>query len=166
MTVDNAVHGRKQHASKKQPQDGQQPQGWAAAIVRDAPEALQPMLGETQELQTFRAHAVELSLADRRRIVEQALVLIERNYVHLQHKIAMHAVNPVQRLRLLQARLDAATPRDLSPGAAFHAEMSEIFHSMRDLHTNYLLPDPYRGQSRTCRFWSRSSLTTMSLATL
>ena len=22
-------------------------------------------------------------------------------------------------------------------------EMSEIFHSLRDLHTNYLLPDPY-----------------------
>jgi Subtilase family/Peptidase family S41 len=146
MTVDMAAHGNKQRVSAKQSQDGRHPQGWAATIVRDAPEALQEQLGETEELQTFRAHAVELSLADRRRIVEQALVLIERNYVHLRHKIAMHAVNPVQRLRLLQAKLDAATPKDLPPGAAFHAEMSEIFHSMRDLHTNYLLPAPYRGQ--------------------
>ena len=24
--------------------------------------------------------------------------------------------------------------------------MSEIFHSLRDLHTNYLLPGPYRGR--------------------
>jgi hypothetical protein len=146
MTADIAAHGRTQPAGVTQWQEGQQPEGWRAAIMRNAPSALQPLLGATEELQTFRAHAVDLSLPNRRRIVEQAMVLIERNYVHLQHKIAMHAVNPVQRLRLLQARLDAATPQDLPPGAAFHAEMSEIFHSMRDLHTNYLLPDPYRGQ--------------------
>jgi hypothetical protein len=146
MTADRAAQSTMQPVGMKQSQDGRNPQGWAAAIAEEAPEALQPLLGATQELQTFRAHAVKLSLADRRRIVEQALILIERNYVHLQHKIAMHAVNPVQRLRLLQARLDAASTQNLPPGAAFHAEMSEIFHSMRDLHTNYLLPDPYRGQ--------------------
>ena len=78
--------------------------------------------------------------------MEQALVLIEQNYVHLPHKVAMYATNPVQRLRLMRARLDAPNAEPLAPAAGFHAEMSEIFHALRDLHTNYLLPDPYRGQ--------------------
>ena len=98
------------------------------------------------ELKDFRRQDVTLSRADRRRIVDQALVLIEQNYVHLPHKAAMHAVNPVQRLRLLRARLDGLDARTLPSAASFHAEMSEIFHSLRDLHTNYLLPGPYRGR--------------------
>ena len=84
-----------------------------------------------------------MSAAHRKLVVEQALVLVEQNYVHLPHKAAMHAVNPVQRLRLLRARLDNTSREALPPAEDFHAEMSEIFHSMRDLHTNYLLPEPY-----------------------
>lgn len=85
-----------------------------------------------------------LSITDRRRIVDQALVLFDENYVHLPHKAAMHAVDPVQRLRVLRARLDRANGSDDLPSAtAFHREMSQIFHSVRDLHTNYLLPAPF-----------------------
>ena len=59
----------------------------------------------------------------------------------------MHAVNPVQRLRLLRDRARAPDRRRRwTPESAFHAEMSEIFHSVRDLHTNYLLPEPYAGK--------------------
>src|SRR3954471_5168527 len=58
----------------------------------------------------------------------------------------MHAVNPVQSLRLLKARLAATVDGPLPPAAAFHGEMSAIFHSLRDLHTNYLLPPPFAGQ--------------------
>ena len=47
----------------------------------------------------------------------------------------MHAVDPLQRLRLLQRRLP-----QLSSEIAFHHEMTEIFTSVRDLHTNYILP--------------------------
>ena len=32
------------------------------------------------------------------------------------------------------------------PEWRFHAEMSSIFHSVRDLHTNYLLPRPFSGK--------------------
>ena len=120
--------------------------GLAARLVEAAPEELHALLGQIVDLATFRRQVVDVSPADRRRIVEQALVLLEQNYVHLPHKMAMHAVNPVQRLRLLRARLDGLDAQRLPSGPAFHAEMSDIFSSLRDLHTNYLLPDPYRGQ--------------------
>ncbi|TDD35894.1 peptidase S41 [Nonomuraea terrae] len=96
-----------------------------------------------QELQDFLRTADTLTLDDRRLLVRQALVLIEQNYVHRPLKEAMHAVNPVQRLRLLAQRLDRQTPETMGPEWRFHAELSEIFHSVRDLHTNYLLPEPY-----------------------
>ena len=71
--------------------------------------------------------------------------MLEGNYVHLPLKSAMHAVNPVQRLRLLRARLCARPPETMDPERLFHAEMSAVFHSVRDLHTNYLLPAPFAG---------------------
>ncbi len=94
----------------------------------------------------FLATAGLLSLDDRRLIVDQARVLLEQNYVHLPLKSAMHAVNPVQRLRLLRARLDHQTAQTMEPEWQFHREMASIFMSVRDLHTNYLLPQPFAGQ--------------------
>ncbi|MFC5835515.1 S41 family peptidase [Nonomuraea insulae] len=99
-----------------------------------------------QELQDFLRTADTLTLDDRKLLVQQALVLIEQNYVHLPLKAAMHAVNPVQRLRLLAVRLNRQTAATMGPEWRFHAELSEIFHSVRDLHTNYLLPAPYNGK--------------------
>ncbi|GAA3142852.1 S41 family peptidase [Nonomuraea salmonea] len=101
-----------------------------------------------QQLQDFLRAADRggLTLDDRRLLVQQALLLIEQNYVHLPLKAAMHAVNPVQRLRLLALRLSRQTPATMGPEWRFHAELSEIFHSVRDLHTNYVLPQPYAGK--------------------
>lgn len=99
-----------------------------------------------QELQDFLRTADTLTLDDRKLLVQQALLLIEQNYVHMPLKAAMHAVNPVQRLRLLAVRLNRQTPATMGPEWRFHAELSEIFHSVRDLHTNYLLPAPYNGK--------------------
>ena len=96
-------------------------------------------------LHDFLATAGNLTYAERMVLVEQALVLLEGNYVHLSLKTAMHAVNPVQRLRLLRARLLRQTQDTMDPERLFHMEMSEIFHSVRDLHTNYLLPAPFAG---------------------
>jgi hypothetical protein len=87
-----------------------------------------------------------LSRRDRLRIVEQALLLLEMNYVHLPLKRAMHAIDPIQRLRLLQFRLMEAGEGGLLSGMQFHKRMLEIFNSTRDLHTIYLLPDPFRDQ--------------------
>ena len=86
-----------------------------------------------------------LSLAERRLIVKQALLLLEQNYVHLPLKVAMHGVNPVQRLRVMLTQLDRQTVATMGPEREFHAALQEIFHSVRDLHTNYLLPSPFSG---------------------
>ena len=113
--------------------------GAVAGEVRDH-------LAASQELKTFLTSAGTLTLSERRLLVDQATILIEQNYAHLPLKVAMHAVNPVQRLRLLRARLDRKTAATMGPEWVFHAEMSEIFHSVRDLHTNYLLPAPFNGK--------------------
>ena len=79
-----------------------------------------------------------LTTAEQLQIVEQALVLIEQVYVHLPLKRAMHAVEPIQRLKLLRQRLAGISER------AFHNEMIAIFAHLRDLHTNYILPEWFR----------------------
>jgi hypothetical protein len=85
--------------------------------------------------------AEDLTLDERRQIVRQAQVLIEQLYVHLPLKRAMHAIDPVQRLRLLDRRLQAYA------GRRFQDEMISIFIGLRDLHTNYILPAPYAGRT-------------------
>src|SRR6266576_2488082 len=81
----------------------------------------------------------KLSKRDRLRIVQQALLLLEMNYVHLPLKRAMHAIDPIQRLRLLkfrlephgQERIDAAhrpaqrPPLDVYNGMQFHQRLLE-----------------------------------------
>jgi Peptidase family S41 len=79
-----------------------------------------------------------LTPAERQLLVDQALALIEQLYVHLPLKRAMHAVDPLQRLRLLRHRSTGLSE------PAFHAEMVSIFSGLRDLHTNYILPEPLR----------------------
>jgi len=88
----------------------------------------------------------KLSKRDRLRIVQQALLLLEMNYVHLPLKRAMHAIDPIQRLRLLRFRLMESREGALQNGMQFHKRMLEIFASTRDLHTIYLLPAPFRDQ--------------------
>ena len=102
--------------------------------------AVKANLGNLQTLATFLAGTGQLTLQDRATIVDQALVMIDQTYVHLPLKRAMHAIDPVQRLRLVKRRLDGYTER------AFHNEMISIFVHLRDLHTNYVLPEPYRSR--------------------
>jgi cytosine/adenosine deaminase-related metal-dependent hydrolase len=84
-----------------------------------------------------------LTLADRVLLVDQALVMIEQCYVHLVLKRSMHAVDPVQRLRLLRDRLATLTEETRGSEVEFHRELADVFASVRDLHTNYLLPAPF-----------------------
>jgi peptidase S41-like protein len=85
----------------------------------------------------------KLSREERLRIVEQALVLVEMTYVHLPMKRAIHAIDPIQQLKLLRFQL-AESGVGLESTTGFHRRMLSIFGSMRDLHTLYLLPEPYR----------------------
>ncbi|HEY8203664.1 MAG TPA: S41 family peptidase [Pyrinomonadaceae bacterium] len=84
-----------------------------------------------------------LSRTERLRIVDQAILLFEMNYVHLPLKRAMHAINPIQRLKLLKFRLETKGS-EMETGLQFHKRLLDIFASLRDLHTVYLLPTPFR----------------------
>lgn len=117
-----------------------------APFLAEAAAPVRALLGASVTLSDFLPGAGTLTLAERQILVEQALVLIEQNYVHLPLKVAMHAINPLQRLRLLANRLGRQTTATMDPEWRFHAEMSAIFHSLRDLHTNYLLPAPFNGK--------------------
>jgi peptidase S41-like protein len=93
--------------------------------------------GATTTLEQFLASTGTLTAAQRRKIVDQAEVMLEALYVHLPLKRSMHATDPVQRLKLLRFHLADLSERQ------FHDEMIDIFVDLRDLHTNYILPSPY-----------------------
>lgn len=109
---------------------------------------VQTMLGKAEMLEDFleQADALQFDKRDRERIVDQALVLLEQLYVHLPLKRAMHAVDPVQRLKLLRRRIGVLSELQ------FNREMLSIFAELRDLHTNYLLPDPFRNRTALLPF--------------
>lgn len=90
------------------------------------------------DLPEFLTTTGTLSTAERRVLIDQARLLIEGFYVHLPLKRAMHAVDPVQRLKLLDDRLD-----DYPDEIEFHRALQRIFIELRDLHTNYVLPRPF-----------------------
>jgi hypothetical protein len=100
-------------------------------------DAVMASVDQLQKLSDFRITAGQTTPEQREAIVDQALLMIDQTYVHLPLKRAMHAIDPVQRLKLVKRRLDAYTER------AFHNEMISIFVHMRDLHTNYILPAPF-----------------------
>ncbi len=114
------------------------PKQSAAAIQATAAKAVTANMGATQTLPQFITTVGQLSSAERELVIDQALVMIEELYVHLPLKRAMHAIDPIQRLKLLKQRHSKLSER------AFHDEMISIYVHLRDLHTNYVLPDPFR----------------------
>jgi hypothetical protein len=97
-------------------------------------------------LSQFSGQIDDLSLADRQVVVTAAIRMLEGVFAHLPLKKAMHGIDPVQRLKLLQRRVqdELNDPATASSAPAFHAEMIDVFHSLRDLHTNYILPSAYQ----------------------
>lgn len=137
-----STRGSKPAARKARARRGRLPE--SAAYLKRAHSAVRPMLSGAASLPEFLKTAGKLTLDERRLLVEQALLLLEMNYVHLPLKRAMHAVDPIQRLKLLQYRLAQTREKDELPSEAhFHNEMTNIFNSARDLHTIYLLPAPF-----------------------
>jgi C-terminal processing protease CtpA/Prc len=96
-------------------------------------------------LRKFISGAIALKPRQRALIVDQAIMFLESFYAHLPLKSAMYAVDPVRRLRLLRHRLPhiGAKP-SIEVDLSFHAEMTEIFTSVRDMHTRYFLPTPFQ----------------------
>src|SRR5258706_16198064 len=116
-------------------------------VVRATDDAVSPVLNSATPLNEFLATVVALTAEERALLVEQAIVLLEGCYAHLPLKRAMHAVDPLQRLRLLRHRL-----AQFATESSFHAEMTDIFTSLRDLHTNYLLPAPFNAVAAALPF--------------
>ncbi len=127
---------------KKGGRSGRRGSAARATAGRKAGRVVRGALQGSTDLASFLDGVQALTLSDRKQLVDQALVLLEQNYVHLPLKRAMHAVDPVQRLRLIRHRLDAQTLSSMEPEIEFHRDMIEAFVSVRDLHTNYLLPRP------------------------
>jgi hypothetical protein len=103
--------------------------------------AVRAVLKGSVPLPVFLSRAAkgrQLKPAERRRLVEQALVLLDGFYVHLPQKRAMYAVDPVQRLKLLLDRLP-----QFADDLALYRELIDIFTSVRDFHTRFELPPPF-----------------------
>ena len=98
-------------------------------------------LGTVRTMPQFRGHITQGPLTDaqRRLILDQAEILIGEVYAHLPLKRAMHAIDPLQSLRLLRHRLGDLSETD------FHTQLQRIFLGLHDLHTNYILPSRYAG---------------------
>lgn len=116
-------------------------------FLKQMHDAVKEQLATTVTLKEFLSNKTTFMLAERQQVVKQALLLLDKLYVHLPQKQAMYAVNPVQRLRLLEYNLGQALEDQLPDELNFHAEMIDIFTSVRDLHTNYLLPEPFRNMT-------------------
>lgn len=109
-------------------------------------------IGGVMGMSDFMKQKGKLTLQDQKLIVRQAIDLLQDIYVHLPLKRAMHAVDPVQRLRLLEYRLTGRPQNGRHAKGAeapmderrFHNEMSAIFMSLRDLHTVYTPPEPFK----------------------
>jgi len=106
-----------------------------AAARAETPVRLSTFLQRAQKRRGLTRH-------ERLRILDQVILLLEMNYVHLPLKRAMHAIDPIQRLKLLKYRLE--TGRKMEDEMQFHKRLLEIFASLRDIHTRYLLPKPFR----------------------
>ncbi|MFN8196112.1 MAG: S41 family peptidase [Nocardioidaceae bacterium] len=98
-------------------------------------------LGTVRTMPQFRTHIAQGPLTDAQRslVLDQAEILLGEVYAHLPLKRAMHAVDPLQALRLLRHRLGDLTETE------FHVQMQRIFLGLHDLHTNYILPSRYAG---------------------
>ncbi len=93
---------------------------------------------------SFLDTRVRLDLKHCLDLVEQAIVLLDGLYVHLPQKRALYAVDPVARLLRLRQRLQSGGTGDAAVDDLwFHQEMVDTFTTIRDLHTMYILPEPF-----------------------
>ena len=117
----------------------------SAQFLTDGAADLAPELIAPGELREFLDVQRMLDLEDRQRTIEQVILLLNRYYVHLPMKKTMHAVDPVQRLRILSHELEQGSGEPMLD-LDFYREVIAACDSLRDLHTAYRLPRPFRGK--------------------
>lgn len=86
-----------------------------------------------------RARPQRLTPDERGAIIATFISIIEGLYAHLPQKKASYGQDPVQRLRLLQQRLNAIAEDE------FHQSIAQIVIDLRDAHTRYLGPAHIEG---------------------
>lgn len=94
--------------------------------------------GRTYRLSQIEEFESDFNNDDRRKLIDQAVLALDNLYVHKDLKWTRHAVDAGCSLRALRRVSDTLSDRE------FHARVSEIFKSLRDIHTVYTLPEPYR----------------------
>jgi Peptidase family S41 len=109
----------------------------ASAPGADAPVDFDVPFGAEDDEASVTAIA-PLTQRQRETVIDQAILMLEDLYAHLPLKRALHAIDPIQRLRLLRLRHQSLDERE------FQSEMIDIFIGLRDLHTNYMLPAGYQ----------------------
>ena len=129
-----------------------------------AESAIQQLLGrkdklklkglEIRTLSSFLRYAEKkderLSKEEKELICDQAILILEQFYAHMPFKRARYATDPVQRLRLTKAEIG-----DLDE-QSFHAAIIRTFTELRDVHTIYSLPEPFRGHTAFLPFFVES----------
>lgn len=124
-------------------EDARERTAQAIELLRKARETYRMPGLRVTDVPTFfaaaEAPATRLTLDEKRTIVDQATFVVDQLYAHLPFKRARYAVDPVQRLRLIRSRLS----EDL-PEVRFHSEMVAALAALRDAHTFYGLPSPFR----------------------
>ncbi len=94
-------------------------------------------------LATFRKTQGYMDMGDKLNVIDQAIRVLEMAYVHLAQKTALYAANPVLRLQVIKQELLAGLYRN-DGELDFHERIIDVFNSIRDLHTMYQLPIPYK----------------------
>jgi hypothetical protein len=94
--------------------------------------------GDIHLLQDMGRFQSAFDIADRKALIDQAILTLDEFYVHKDLKWARHAVDAGCALRSLRRVCDRLD--DLG----FHARVAAIMKSLRDIHTVYILPEPYR----------------------
>lgn len=124
-------------------EDGRPRTAAAIEVLKKSRETFNLLQLQVTDVPTFLAAAEspenKLTLAEKHTIVEQAILVIDQLYAHLPFKRARYAVDPVQRLRLVRSRTSDDTTE-----IRFHSGMVGALASLRDAHTFYGLPTPFR----------------------
>jgi hypothetical protein len=93
-----------------------------------------------RELRAVAPVIRDLTPIERNQVIDTIIMLLDGLYAHLPQKRAMYGHDPVQRLRVLQQRVDDIDESD------FHRSVAEILTDLRDAHTRYLGPRTGAGQ--------------------
>jgi hypothetical protein len=79
----------------------------------------------------------ELTLDEKRTLLDQANLVLSKIYVNKENKTKLYGFNPERDFEELRNNLESISTED------FHARMLEIFNSAKDYHVNYYLPAPH-----------------------